>query len=185
MTTVTVELEDLKTLVFATGVIKTIEGALAQRKRDPFVQSHLDFTDAHNRLAAEMRNAERSAAGTLIQWDGELSRDEINFLSLFITYEDDPKLTQEYSKKLRGVALEFQVDQWSGMVMPWLTVTAHKKGFLDGLSAKGCIQVGQLASGVVWSGEDRPSLQPRTSHYAVRITDRGCKKLEQSNPTQV
>ena len=80
MPSVTVDLEDLETIVFTTGALKTIEGALQQRKNDPFVKPHLEFTAAHDRLASAMRNARRSEAGTLVPWDGELSTDELDFL---------------------------------------------------------------------------------------------------------
>jgi hypothetical protein len=73
VTSVTIDLEDLETLVMAIGALKTIEGALAQRKSDPFVRQYLDFTAAHDRLASAMRNARRAESGTLIQWDGELT----------------------------------------------------------------------------------------------------------------
>ena len=44
MATVTVDLADLEKLVFAAAAIKTIESALQQRRNDPFVREHLDFT---------------------------------------------------------------------------------------------------------------------------------------------
>ena len=40
MKTVTVDLEDLEKIVFATSVIKTIESTMAARKNDPFVRPH-------------------------------------------------------------------------------------------------------------------------------------------------
>lgn len=80
MTSVTVDLEDLETLVMTTGALKTIEGALAQRKQDPFVRQYLEFTAAHDRLASAMRNARRAEAGTLIQWDGDLTEEQERLL---------------------------------------------------------------------------------------------------------
>ena len=76
MTSVTIDLEDLETLVMTTGALKTIEGAMAQRRGDPFVRQHLDFTSAHDRLASVMRNARRVEAGTLVAWDGALTLGE-------------------------------------------------------------------------------------------------------------
>ena len=80
MTSVTIDLEDLETLVMTTGALKTIEGAMAQRRGDPFVRQHLDFTSAHDRLASVMRNARRVEAGTLVAWDGDLTTTEILLL---------------------------------------------------------------------------------------------------------
>lgn len=71
MPSVTVDLDDLETIVMTTGALKTIEGALNARKNDPFVHQYLDFSEAHDRLSSAMRNAKRADAGTLVPWDGK------------------------------------------------------------------------------------------------------------------
>ena len=148
MTTVTVDLKDLETLVMATAIIKTIESALQQRKNDPFVKPHLDFTEAHDRLASVMRNATRAEAGTLFGWDDELTKDEIEQLQF--------------------------VDGGNCQITPAYRL---KEPAFDSLAAKGCIVLGQLVNGVVWAGANRPELQVDPKGFAVKITDRGREKL--------
>jgi hypothetical protein len=146
---VEVELEDLETIVFATAIIKTFEGALQQRKQDPFVQPHLDYTKAHNALTLAMNSARRSEnSGTLIAWDGELDAKEIKLLEQFVevpVFEIDG----EYRKKHREV---------------------------DSLMAKGCIRIGQCVAGAVWPGESKADIRPIAA-FALAITSRGKEKL--------
>ncbi len=60
MTTVTVDVADLQTLLFATGCIQTIEGALKNRDRDPLaVSAKGKLSEAHDRLATAWRRASR------------------------------------------------------------------------------------------------------------------------------
>ena len=60
MTEVTVDLDDLKTLLFATSGIKDIEAAIQQRKTNPMVGSAQGkMAAAHDRLSAAWRRAER------------------------------------------------------------------------------------------------------------------------------
>lgn len=148
MTSVTIDLEDLETLVMTTGALKVIEGALHQRKNDPFTRPHLDFTAAHDRLATSMRNARRAEAGTLIEWDGELTEDEVNALRV-IESGRRPQISAHEKKNYREY---------------------------DNLSARGCIVIGQPVAGVVWAGATAAELQP-CEGYAVKITDRGREKL--------
>lgn len=148
MTSVTIDLEDLETLVMTTGALKVIEGALHQRKNDPFTRPHLDFTAAHDRLATSMRNARRSEAGTLIEWDGELTEDE--------------------ARALRHIE--------NGIVTQITSGEKQHEREYDNLSAKGCIVMGQPVAGVVWAGATAPELTP-CAGYAVKITDRGRQKL--------
>jgi hypothetical protein len=146
---VEVELEDLETLIFATAIIKTFEGALQQRKQDPFIKPHLDYTKAHGALTLAMNSARRSEnAGTLIAWDGELDDKEIKFLELFVkapVFEIDG----EYRKK-------------------------HSE--IDSLMAKGCIRMGQCVMGAVWPGEPKADIKPIPA-FALAITKRGEEKL--------
>jgi hypothetical protein len=152
MTDVTVDLADLETLVFTTGALKTIEGALQARKSDPFVQPHLNFTEAHNRLAAAMRDATRGMADTVVPWDGELDKDEIEHLSALLADEDESLFTT-------------------------ITPTWRRANpAIDRLMCKGMIEIGQVVKGVVWAGSDRPEIKPDQG-FALRTTKRGRDKL--------
>lgn len=152
MTSVNVSLEDLETLVMTTGALKTIESALTTRKNDPFIREHLDFTDAHNRLATAMRNARRAEAGTLIPWDGELEGHE--------------------EALLRAVAEGgFWITREEKVPSPDQTMSTADK-----LAAKGCIVIGQFVVGVLFAGL-QPELQVDPKGFPLRITDRGREKL--------
>jgi hypothetical protein len=150
MTTVTVDLADLEALVFSTGAMKSIEGILATRKNDPFVRPHLDITAAHQRLAAEMRNAKRAAAGTAVAWDEPATTAEQAWLARF---EENPVI--HVSAERRNPS----TDRYDPAV--------------DRLAAKGMLVIGQVVSGVLWAGEERPELVPDTTIYALKITARG------------
>lgn len=98
-----------------------------------------------------MRNAQRGTADTLVKWDAPLTEEEEKFLLKL--YE----ATQE---------------------VPFATITVGQKvGPGDALAAKGCVRMGQLARGVVWAGEDKPSLTPDPG-FAIQLTGRGREKLE-------
>lgn len=162
MPDVTVDLADLETLVWATAALKTIEGTLANRKVDPFVRAHLDFTEAHERCAAAMRNATRAAAGTAVKWDEPLTKSQARALRYVLDAMDKRK---------------------SGL--PWFVISPAEKaapgermGEFDVLAAKGCLKMGQFINGVVWAGASAPDITPDVEKgYAAQITDRGRKKL--------
>lgn len=159
MTTATVELADLETIIFATGVIKTIEGALASRKNDPFVRPHLDFTEAHDRLATVWRNATRAQAGTAVNFDEPLTKTE--------------------ARLMRDVIESLKVRK-EGANLQWFRIHGADKalGEYESLAAKGCIRMGQAVTGVVFAGEDRPQLVPDADRgYLVEVTARGRAKL--------
>ena len=60
MTTVTIEAEDLETLLFATGAIKAMEAALWASKIDPLAQmAKPKITAAHERLNRALLTAKR------------------------------------------------------------------------------------------------------------------------------
>ena len=155
MTEVTVDLADLETLVFATGALKTIEGALHSRRQDPFVVPHLNFTEAHNRLAAEMRNATRAKADTVVPWDEPLEAYERAFLHLVVEREDHGLPVT--------VLADYRLD--------------HPE--IDRLMCKGAIIMGQLCKGILWGGKSDIQWAPDPSGFAVASTARGRKKLEQ------
>lgn len=149
---VEVEIEDLETIIYATGVIKTLESALQSRKQDPFVQPHLDYTNAHNNLVAAMNSARRSESNdTKVQWDGELAKDEIKFLQKF-DFAPVFEATPEYRSK---------------------------NDVVDNLASKGCVRIGQRVAGAIWPGETRPDLMP-VAGFAVAITQRGRDKLKKA-----
>ena len=160
MTTVTVDLADLETIVFATGVIKTIEGALNSFKRDPFVQPHLNYTEAHNRLAALMRDAQRADAGTLIPYNEPLGKQELVRL-------------RDASSSGFYISRDDKVPEEGEDMSIW-----------DRLMSKGVIVMGQVVTGVVYSGA--PSVEQLVvdpQRFAVKITDRGRNALMQMENT--
>lgn len=62
MPTVTVDVEDLETLLFATSGIKDLEAALDQRRRNPMVTGTKGKMEAvHDRLSTAWRRAKREA----------------------------------------------------------------------------------------------------------------------------
>lgn len=156
MTDVMVDLADLETLVVTTGALKTIEGALQDRKRDPFVAPHLNFTEAHNRLASAMRGATREKADTVVPWDEPLTPTERALLQTVIRFED------EFSQTFT-VAPKYRLD--------------HPE--IDRLMCKGAITMGQLCKGILWAGKSDIQWAPDPSGFAVATTARGRKKLEQ------
>lgn len=160
MTEVTVQLEDLEALVFSTGVINTVEGAIAIFRRDPFSHPKIPLSEAHSRLAAAMRQATRAQAGTLVNWDEPLT-------------EEERKLLQRVEKGENK--------------LPWIIISPDEKApksgqpmsLVDRLMCKGCVVMGQLAYGIVWSDNpEYPALQADPSGFAVKITPRGKQKLE-------
>lgn len=57
---VTVDSDDLERILMVTGLHKTIEQMLVQRRDDPFIEKdEIKLTQSHDRLAAECRRAVR------------------------------------------------------------------------------------------------------------------------------
>ena len=134
---------------------------MAQRQRDPFVRPHLQFTAAHDRLAAELRNAKRAAAGTAVPWDGDLTAREQVFLSHLVDQE------------LHGN--NYKITPQTRMNPP---------SEIDSLVAKGMIAIGTIAEGVLWTGEANIKWTPRTDVFDVKSTERGRNKLKESKNGQ-
>jgi hypothetical protein len=156
MSTVTVDVDDLEKLVFATGVIKTIEGALAAFKNDLFVAPYLPITDAHNRLATEVRNSKRVAAGTAIGWDDPLTLEEASLLDqIKLVCEEKDYATFTPEARLKNKAV-------------------------DSLMCKGCAVLGQPLKGIKWADSERPQLIASSEFFAVKITPRGIAKLAEA-----
>lgn len=160
MTSVTVDLDDLERLVMTTGALKTVEQAMQHRKADPFVRSHLEFTQAHNRLATAMRNAQRSQSkgNTVVDFDAPLSDDEVSALKGLVT-----EVPQNWFHPIR--APEKAGDYFTGELSVW-----------DRLNAKGMCVIGQVCEGAVFPGEPGPMLRPYPG-FAVKITERGRSKI--------
>ena len=154
MPSVTVDLDDLETLVMTTGALKTIEGALNARKNDPFVQQHLEFSGAHDRLASAMRGARRAGSGTLVDWDEALNAVEIDLLRKI---DKDGGRFLERSEKAPQ----------SGEAM----------SVADRLAAKGCVIIGQYVKGILWSDEKAPRITVDPIGFPVKMTQRGREKL--------
>jgi len=148
MATVTVDLTDLEALVMTTGVIKTFESLLAQRRMDPFVRPYLEFTEAHERLAAVMRDAKREDAGTKIKYNDPLTEKEAELLH--------------------------HIGEGKSFLTP-----KEKVKVADGLAAKGLIIIGQMVFGVVWPGASAAELKADPTEFAVKLTARGLKALDQ------
>jgi hypothetical protein len=161
MTTVTVDLADLERLVMTTGALKVIEQAMQQRRNDPFVREHLNFTESHDRLATAMRNAQRSnnKGNTLVEFDGPLEDDEAKTLRLMAV--DRQNWFHEISNKEK---LGFYLKD-------------GKLSVFDRLAAKGMCVIGQLCEGAVFAGEPGPQIRPVTRGFAVKVTDRGRAKV--------
>jgi hypothetical protein len=172
MTAVQVEYEDLETIVLATGVIKTIEGVLATRRQDPFVTQHLDFTEAHDRLAAVMRNATRAQAGTATGWDDPLTALEVRTMKHIRSVNDDSRDAKD--NRVPG--------------LPFFRISPPDKvdePVFDRLAAKGCIQIGQWVEGVVWAGAANPEVKADPQRgFAARLTPRGRSKLADAEKKQ-
>lgn len=161
MTSVTVDLNDLETIVMTTAALRTIEGALQQRKDDPFVKPHLNFTAAHDRLVVAMRNAKRVDTGTAVDFNAALETSELAMLR--------------------------EIDAWDEQEGPYTIPRTAKipepgsdMAVVDRLAAKGCVQIGQRVTGVMWHGE-KPILTIDPDVYIVRMTQRGRDKLGVAN----
>jgi hypothetical protein len=157
-TPVTVDLADLERIIFAASAVKQIESLLAAFKRDPFIKPHLEFTDASLRLEGVMNSAKRSAASargdTLVNYDEPLNEDEMKLLRRFVDAEGEGPI-------------------WFISAKDKAPADARKAmSTYDRLAAKGMVRMGQVVSGVVWAGQDRPDLrvEPR---FAVALTERG------------
>lgn len=160
MTKVTVDLADLETLVFATGVIKQIEGQLASYKSDPFVKPHLNYTSAVNNLVTAMNSAKRGSADTVINWNDPISKFDEAVLQHF--------------EEATALGLEIQT---GGMREG--TVSKEFQESVNNLVCKGYLEKGQSVSGAIWSSSTTPELRPLPV-YRARITKRGIDKLNEN-----
>jgi hypothetical protein len=153
--TLTVSADDLETLLFASGAIRSIEEALNAAKRDPWAQSAKGkLTQAYDRLSREWRNAKRAREG----YPGA------NFA--------DP--TAEDLLNLAAIEADVR-DQGIGAAV---ALGSPLYRIVQALHAKGLVELGVYREMVMWgdSGEvgsrDHPMIQ------RVRLTARGKKALE-------
>jgi hypothetical protein len=153
---VLVDSDDLERIVFATAVIKNIERQLQAREVDPFVAPHLQYKDAHDRLVQAMNHAKRTQADTKIRWDEPLSDKEM--------------------RQLEALDAAIGLDYGGDYLVSTTTPTENEH--YTALAAKGCIEIGTMVGGVLWSGSDRPILQ-RQTRWAIRITKRGRDMLNE------
>lgn len=160
---VEIELDDLKALVFSSAAIKQIEAALIQRNRDPFVKPYLGLSDAHNRAAAVMRNAERGQMNTRIPWDEPLTDKEVSFLDKVNNYP------------------WHEVDQRVNL----LGMTEGGTETAVALIAKGCLQRGTLITGLKWDDQEAADLAPVKDRFVVKLTERGKEKLYEARKPKV
>jgi len=168
MTKVTVDHDDLETIIFATAAIKAIEGALAARKTDPFVRPHLDYTAAHDRLATAMRNAKRAEnQDTLVKFDDPLTGEEMAALT-----EVHEATTGKYASRFMVLSRKKKAPEDNQAMSVY-----------DQLSAKGCVQMGVLVHGVIWAGAASPELESEAA-FGIKLTDRGREKLEKKGYAQ-
>ena len=158
MPSVTVDLADLETLVITTGTMKTIESALQARRSDPFVRQHLEFTEAHDRLASAMRNAMRASADTVVKFDEPLDGDEIQILRQIDAGKGSLTTKEKAPEKDAAMSVA------------------------DRLAAKGCVVMGNFVTGILWAGAKAVSdIRADDKGFAVKITDRGRQKLAEFN----
>ena len=109
----------------------------------------MECGDVIDRLAAIVRYENRKNAGTLFDFDGELTNQEQHCLGAIGNGFID-RITPNEKRKIP---------------------------IYDALAAKGCIVMGQPASAIVWAGESRPELKVDPNWYAVKITERGKERL--------
>ena len=163
MTDITVNLEDLETLIFAAGSVKAIEAAMDTRKRDPFVPPQNKITESISRLAGEARSARRSKETYATAWD-------------------DP-LTAEEEKCLHDVCKNYDptADRERRMIV---VGTTFRQGLIHNLANKGMVAVGTAAFAVIWPGADQPEFWPDPFKFYVRPTPRGLSKWRELKSAQ-
>ena len=158
MTEVSVDLDDLKALVYATGAVKAIEQTIIQARRDPFSAPYM--TMSHGRIAQAILHAERSARSgeTATGWDDPLSDGEVDLL---MKCGDERMPFERFTRANRAS-------------MP-----------IDSLASKGMIIIGQCVHAVIWAGASTVSdVIADGVWFAVKVTPRGEKKLRELKGTQ-
>lgn len=155
---VTVDSDDLKVVVMATGVVKEFEKIIEQHKHDPFVsKDEHSITSAHNRLAAEMVRAERGENHPT--YNEPISVAAMNLLT---------DINRTINDRQRG---RYSVDPaW----MRPIGGTAPT-GFSE-LRQKGMIEIGSVFEYVLWQSDPKQTRIDK-AEFRARLTDRGEKML--------
>ena len=171
MTDITVNLEDLETLIFAAGVVRSIEAAMDTRKRDPFVPSRYKIAEATNRLASEARSARRYKETYATAWDGPLTAEEEKWL------DDACKNYDPADREGRMIVVEAN-ELYGGGGMTF------RQGPIHDLANKGMVAIGTAAFAVIWLGADQPEFWPDPFKFYVRPTPRGLSKWRELKSAQ-
>lgn len=166
MTDITVNLEDLETLIFAAAAVKSIEAAMDTRKRDPFVPKEAPIKAALDRLAVEARSARRSKETYLTPWDGELDDDEKKWLDR-VCKDYDPG---DWDSRMITISAD---ELYGGAGNPAL---APRQGPVHTLANKGMVAIGTAGYAVIWPGADQPELRPDPFGFYLMPTPRGLNK---------
>ena len=170
MTNITVNLEDLETLIFAAGSVKAIEAAMDTRKRDPFVPPQNKITESINRLASEARSARRSKETYATAWDGPLTAEEEKWL------DDVCKNYDPADRERRMIVVT--ADELYGRA------GTFRHGPIHNLVNKGMVAIGTAAFAVIWSGADQPEFWPDPFRFYVMPTPRGLGKWQELKSAQ-
>ena len=158
MTTVTIEAEDLETLLFATGAIKAMEAALWASKIDPLAQmAKPKITAAHERLNRVLIVAKRQE-----------TRPE-----LFT-----PATQMEIAAVLSVVGLIRKSGVKAETLGVGIPVQSHLYTQMSSLRDRGFVELGSYRESVIWasSGVITSADSPLRQH--VRLTARGKEAIE-------
>lgn len=151
---VTVDSDDLQALLFSTGSIKAIEGALQQRSEDPLVKMAApNLTIAHDRLSAEWRRAVREQG--LKPSDGPL------------TEADKAKLREFYAVD-EDIAIRIR--------LIYGTAAARRPDGFEGLRKRGMAEFGSVFEFIKW-GDSQEQTSRDQMIWVVRLTARGRSAL--------
>ncbi len=175
-TPVTVDSDDLKTLLFATAAIKGVENALKQAKDDPFLMDLTPpLTEAHDRLAKAWRGAERKA--TMPERFSPATEQEIKQLQAWWPkHEDDSEELFRFQPRRAGelpqpshAALAAEATSGAGIYHGEAKAAWRET---RSLAARGLIELGQRVDIMLWS-ESGERHQRTAPEIWMRITQRG------------
>lgn len=147
---VTVDSDDLETLLFSTGVVKQMEQIIQQRNGDPFVQiAPAILKAAHDRVAAEWRRVMREPHPSSNE---PVSMDALLFLR--------------------------QLPMLGGNRLKEITHAMMMAGHYHELHTKLMIEYGNLHEMVYWSSSQERQKLNMVARIVVRMTPRGYQLLE-------
>lgn len=151
---VTVDSDDLQTLLFATAAIKSVEVALKAQKNDPFAEQALPrYTEASDNLAKAWRDATRRR--DMPQLFRDPTPHELSVLrSIFFDDSPDPDMA----------------DRLKRTSIVWLS--HHPRS----LVSLGLVELGNERYQIIW-GDGRVSAAPFPPKVFARLTWRGIEVL--------